>query len=96
MNQSSPRLTVVAAVVAGVLALGAIAPAQAQGAREQRRAERPTKKDTAQQAAAEQYPNAKRTAPGVEGFGQGAAPSCRRSSTLYNDDKSAEARTAGR
>jgi tetratricopeptide (TPR) repeat protein len=92
MNQSSPRLTVVAAVVAGVLALGAIAPAQAQGAREQRRAERKSgKQDTAQQATAEQYPNATRKAPGIKASAK-AGPKLQKIIDLYNEEKSAEAR----
>ncbi|HJW45096.1 MAG TPA: tetratricopeptide repeat protein, partial [Lysobacter sp.] len=91
MNQSSPRLTVVAAVVAGVLALGAIAPAQAQGAREQRRAERPTKKDTAQQAAAEQYPNATRK-PAITKPSAKASPKLEKLVKAFNGEKYPEAR----
>jgi Tetratricopeptide repeat/Anaphase-promoting complex, cyclosome, subunit 3 len=95
MNLSSSRRhTVLAAAVAGVLALGAFAQVQAQTAHEraeQRRAEREAGKQGKEEKAEDQYPNATRK-PAAAKASAKASPKLQKMVKLYNDDKPTEAR----
>lgn len=99
MNSISSRQTLLAATVAAVLALGAIAPANAQVAAEraaQRRAEREAAKAEKAEKAdkedkVENFPNATRK-PAETKASSKAAPKLQKMMKLYNDEKSTEAR----
>lgn len=90
------RHSILAAAVTAVLALGAIAPVQAQTAAErhqQRQAERAAKKKGSTAPVEQQYPNATRQAPEGRASAK-AGPKLNALIKLYDEDKSAEARAA--
>lgn len=101
MNSISSRQTLLAATVAAVLALGAMAPANAQvaaeraaqrrEAREAAKAEKADKEGKAGKEKAPSFPNATRKAPDTKASSK-AAPKLQKMLKLYNDEKPAEAR----
>ncbi len=95
MNQSTSRRRMLAAAIAGVLALGAVTQAQAQSAHdraEQRRAGRGQKAEAKQAVkAVEQYPAATRTSPDAKATAK-VTPKLKKMMDLYDADKGAEAR----
>src|SRR5688572_11062136 len=94
MNLISSRRTVLAATDAAVIAFGAISPAHAQSAAQQRRAEREAAKAGKEdKKTADAYPNATRKSPGVKASAK-ASPKLQKMIKLYDYDKSAEARAA--
>lgn len=94
MNSTSSRRTVLAVAVAAVIALGAISPANAQSAAQQRRAEREAAKAGKEdKKTADAYPNATRKAPTVKASAKGG-PKLQKMMKLYDADKSVEARAA--
>jgi len=94
MRFPSRRQSLLAAAVAAVLALGVVAPAQAQSAHE-RAAERKANKESRRGGETKQeemYPNAARKSPEAKASAKGG-PKLQKAIDAFNEDKYAEART---
>ena len=91
MNQSTTCRSLLAATIVGVLAFGAVTPAQSQSAHE-RRANRGQKSETKQATkAVEQYPDATRTSPETKASAK-VSSKLQKMMGLYDADKGVEAR----
>ncbi len=92
MNQSKSCRNLLAAAIAGILALGAVTQVHAQTAAQQRRADRAQKAESKHATKAiEQYPDATRAAPDAKASAK-VTPKLKKMMDLYDADKGAEAR----